>query len=66
MGEDLFNCHLTESQVERYLTDLDSLLNLFFQKSVRGSALTDFFCVNCTAAAESGLSEGIVNLDQGY
>jgi len=22
MGKDLFNCHLAESQVERYLTDL--------------------------------------------
>ncbi len=34
MGEDLFNCHLTEGQVERYLTDLKSLC-IFFKKSVR-------------------------------
>ncbi len=25
MGKHLFNCHLAESQVERYLTDLKSL-----------------------------------------
>jgi hypothetical protein len=55
-----------KSRVERYLTDLDSLLKLFFQKSVRAALSPIFFGVNCTAAAESGLSEGIVNPDQGY
>jgi hypothetical protein len=56
-----------KSRVERYLTDLDSFAELILPEIGEGQRSHRFFlCVNCTVAAESGLSEGIVNPDQGY